>query len=262
MKNTLLYTQILPLLFLLACGGETKKGKEDVKKENTGSESENVSTYVMPQLNNQNVKDELLAYGKENKESSLIISTSLGDIKVKLYDDVPMHRSNFVYLSKRKFFDGTLFYRIVPKFMIQAGSFNFPQKEPARKKIGEYKIPPEIMISKYIHKKGALAMAKKQGENVSDGSAPYDFFIVVGEKLTPGQVKAYAAQNKISYTPEQIQLYGTLGGVPGLDGLHTVFGEVVEGMEVVDKIAALKTRKEDGWPIEGGTNLRIKVLDE
>ena len=259
----MIYRQILLGLFLTgvlgACGSKEQAQSETSTQTDSPTEEIKLS-YKMPKLTPGNVRESLEAYGKDNPENQVLIKTDLGDIKIKLYEETPYHRANFIYLVKKGFFNGTVFYRIIKNFMIQGGAGDFPQREEVKKKLGTYRVPSEYVTEKYFHKKGALSAAKKPGDAPEIGSTPYDFFIVQGEKYTTGQLQALAQQRKMQFNTTQTQIYTGLGGVPSLDGQHTVFGEVLEGLDVVDKIAALKTR-DDGWPLDGLVKMTIAVTE-
>ncbi len=171
----------------------------------------------------------LLPYGKQYPASEVIVHTRLGDIRVKLYDDTPTHKANFLLLSRKGVFDETVFNRVVKGFAVQGGASDHRTIRLAR-----YRLPPE-MRPQHFHKRGALGMARyDDDENPGQLSSNTDFYFVQGQKMTPDQSQAMASRQ---LTPAQQRTYATLGGVPSLDGKYTVFGEVMEGLDVVDKIA-------------------------
>lgn len=190
-----------------------------------------------------------------SKETFVKIETSSGDMLIKLYDETPQHRDNFLKLVKEGFYNELLFHRVIPNFMIQGGD---PESKgaPSNKSLGSggpgYTIPAEIN-SKFIHKKGSLAAAR-QGDQVNPEkrSSGSQFYIVQGQSVNAQMLESLAKRKNSEYTPEQIEEYKELGGTPHLDGEYTVFGEVVEGLDVIDKIAATKTDgrnrpQEDIW---------------
>lgn len=183
-----------------------------------------------PEITQENVKSELIRYGQENPENEVIIETKHGIMKLKLYDDTPLHRANFVKLIKEGFYDDAEFYRIIYSFVIQGGDLN--------KKLN-YRIPAELN-PKYFHKKGALAMARTDKDNPEMQSSPSDFYIIHGERYGEYDIDVAALQLGIELTPEQRQVYLTQGGYMELDQKYTVFGEVTEGFEVIDLIAKEK----------------------
>lgn len=235
-----------------------------------------------------------------NKQTICRIETSKGNITVKLYDETPQHRDNFVKLAKENFYDGTLFHRVIKNFMIQGGDPD-SKGAPAGKMLGMgdtgYTLPAEFVYPRYFHKKGVLSAARQGDEvNPERRSSGCQFYIVTGQVLTPAQIagmenqlnqmklktafdllarqhmkeiyklrknndmnglqqlqeqlvaeaQAQVANEPIfKFTPEQIEAYTTVGGTPHLDNQYTVFGEVVEGMEVIDAIQQVKTNRSD-----------------
>ena len=253
--------------------------------------------------------------GNMEKETVLKIETSMGDIKVKLYNETPKHRDNFIKLSKDGTYNGTLFHRVIKDFMVQAGD---PESKnaPKGKMLGSgdvgYTVPAEFVYPKYFHKKGALSAARQGDEvNPKKESSGCQFYIVTGKvfndstllnmeqqknqnKVTEAfnalaqkhmkeiykmrkandqdglyalqdtlfiQAEAEAAkQPDFHFTPEQIKAYTTVGGTPHLDGEYTVFGEVVEGMDIVDKIQQVKTDRSDR-PEEDVKIINVSVIE-
>jgi len=183
----------------------------------------------------ENLREVLTTYGKNNPENEVLIETSFGNIHLKLYEDTPLHRANFVKLIKDGYYDESDFYRIVYEFMIQGGDLT--------KKL-DYRIPAEFN-SKYIHKKGALSMARVDENNPEKESSSTEFFIVHGGRYTEEDVDFEARNLGLTLTPEQKQVYASQGGYMTLDRQYTVFGEVTEGLDVVDKIAHEKVYNED-----------------
>ena len=180
-----------------------------------------------------------------DKEHVVLISTSLGDMKVKLYDATPKHRDNFLKLAKENYYDSLLFHRVIPNFMIQGGdplSKNAAPGVPLGSGDIGYTIPAEFVDSLF-HKKGALCAART--ENPEKASSGCQFYIVQGQVLTNEQISMMEQQRGIVLSDKQKQLYTTVGGSPWLDKGYTVFGEVVEGLDVIDKIAAVKTAPGD-----------------
>ena len=253
--------------------------------------------------------------GNREKETVLKIETSMGDIKVKLYNETPKHRDNFIKLAKDGTYNGTLFHRVIKDFMVQAGD---PESKnaPKGKMLGSgdvgYTVPAEFVYPKYFHKKGALSAARQGDEvNPKKESSGCQFYIVTGKvfndstllnmeqqknqnKVTEAfnalaqkhmkeiykmrkandqdglyalqdtlfiQAEAEAAkQPDFHFTPEQIKAYTTVGGTPHLDGEYTVFGEVVEGMDIVDKIQQVKTDRSDR-PEEDVKIINVSVIE-
>ncbi|MEO8471609.1 MAG: peptidylprolyl isomerase [Chryseolinea sp.] len=186
-------------------------------------------------ITKENLKDVLTAYGKANPEDEVLIETSYGKIRLKLYPETPMHRANFVRLIKEGYYDDADFYRIVYEFMIQGGDL--------MKKL-DYRIPSEFN-AKYIHKKGALSMARVDENNPDKESSAAEFFIVHGHSYTGEDVDFETHNLGLYLTPEQKNTYTSIGGYITLDNQYTTFGEVIEGLDVVDKIATAKVFNED-----------------
>lgn len=182
-------------------------------------------------ITQENIREVLTQYGKENPENEVLIETKYGNIRLKLFEDTPLHRANFVKLIKEGFYDDDAnFYRIVFEFMIQGGDL---------KQNLMYRIPAEFH-AKYFHRKGALSMARVSENNPEMQSSASDFFIIHGGRYTNEDVEIDSKNLGLSLTPEQKQAYITEGGYMELDQKYTVFGEVTEGLEVVDKIASEK----------------------
>ena len=246
--------------------------------------------------------------------AKVLIKTSLGDITVRLYDETPLHRDNFLKLAKEGYYDGTLFHRVIKNFMVQGGDPDSRGASPtAHLGAGgpDYTIPAEFNKD-LIHKKGALAAARQGDEvNPEKRSSGSQFYIVTGEIYSAGkltqlerqmaqqqlqnifnglvvenrnciielrknrdnaglmalqeelQQKTYAMakeQGEPKYSPVQREVYTTVGGTPFLDQNYTVFGEVEEGLDVVDKIQLVKTQPGDR-PVEDIT-MQVSILEE
>jgi cyclophilin family peptidyl-prolyl cis-trans isomerase len=189
------------------------------------------------------------------------IKTDLGTMVVKLYDSTPLHRDNFIKLVKQKFYDSLLFHRVIEGFMIQGGD---PQSKYAdtAAMLGNGEAPgdmiPAEFNTKFYHKKGALAMART--DNPEKASSNCQFYIVQGEQIANeklNQIQCQLNQNNpgFYFTDAQRQTYNTIGGAPFLDQNYTVFGEVVKGLDVIDKIAAAQKDQNDR-PLQ---NIRMKM---
>lgn len=247
----------------------------------------------------------------------ILIETNYGNMKIKLYNETPLHRDNFIKLIKKHYFDNLLFHRVIKGFMIQGGDPD-SRNSPKGKLLGNggpgYTIPAEFN-PKLFHKKGVIAAAR-EGDNVNPEkrSSGSQFYIVEGQVFTNDQLnmmekrlnerrqheflakyinkkenqalrnkldslqrnkqnekiqillqkienKTQAEFNKkykLTFTPEQRKAYTTIGGTPHLDGSYTVFGEVIDGIDVIDKIAAVKTDKHDR-PLKDVV-MKIKII--
>lgn len=234
---------------------------------------------------------------EQGKETIVDLETTMGPIKIKLYDDTPQHRDNFVKLVKEGFYDGVLFHRVINDFMVQTGDPDSKEAQPGQMLGGGdpgYTLPAEIIYPKHYHKYGALAAART-GDNVNPErrSSSSQFYIVTGRKASQMELDRMAEravvgerqelfrklfeQNKDSIKAmgdrgdreammelrqqmidsveksvparplpqEMAQDYRTLGGTPHLDNQYTVFGEVVSGMETVEKIQKVETDGND-----------------
>ena len=168
-------------------------------------------------------------YGNQNSETKVIIKTKYGDIRIKLYEDVPIHRANFIFLTKIKYFNSTVIYRVAKNFVIQGGNSDNFYTQIQRKKYGNYLMKPEFNSNRK-HKYGTLAAAREWENNPEKLSSPFEFYIV---------------QKK--------------SGAHHLDGEHTVFGEVISGFETMEKISKVKVGI-DEWPIED-IKMTIEILD-
>ena len=190
----------------------------------------------------------------QNKAETLVlIKTSEGAITVKLYNDTPLHRDNFIKLIKQGWYNGSPFHRVINNFMIQGGGNKDGKQDPG------YTIPAEIKAN-HIHKKGALAAARKGDQvNPNKESSGSQFYIVQGQKYDANTLNMMSARSKTAYTEEQKKTYNTVGGTPHLDNAYTVFGEVIDGFDVIDRIATTKTGAGD-VPVQPIT-MTIEILE-
>ena len=193
-----------------------------------------------------------------NKDHFVKIETDSGNIIVQLYNKTPLHRDNFIKLAKEKYFDGILFHRVIQHFMIQGGDPD-SKGAPAGKMLGEgglkYTVPAEF-DSTLFHKKGALAAAREGDDvNPKKESSSTQFYIVQGKVFTDAQLDLVEKRIGRKIPGYQREIYKTIGGAPHLDGSYTVFGEVVSGMDVVDKIAAMPVDK-NNRPL---TDIKMKI---
>lgn len=194
------------------------------------------------------------------KETLVEIYTNYGKIVLKLYNDTPLHRDNFIKLAMDGTYDGLLFHRVIEHFMIQGGDPNSKDAKPG-KMLGDgtlgYNIPAEFRPNLF-HKRGALCAAREGDQvNPKKESSASQFYIVQGRVWSDFDLDRMALQMNKTFSAEQRKAYTTVGGTPHLDGEYTVFGEVVEGMDVVDKIAAAKRDRYDR-PLE---DIRIEKTE-
>lgn len=188
------------------------------------------------------------------------IETEFGLIRVKLFNSTPQHRDNFIKLAKEGYYDGLLFHRVMDNFMIQGGDPD-SRNAVAGQQLGQggpgYTIPAEFGER---HFRGALAAARKgDAVNPQKASSGSQFYIVEGQSWTPEQLDQLAAQKEIQYTPEDRERYLRDGGTPFLDNDYTVFGEVLSGMEVVDRITQLGTDRA-ARPLQD-VRMQVRIVD-
>ena len=181
-------------------------------------------------LTDENVINFLFEYEKNNKENKVRIHTNFGNIDILLFSNTPYHRSNFIYLTKQNYFDGTQFYRVVNNFVIQAGNSDNRKISSKRQRIGKYLLPNDFNKG-HTHKRGMVSMPSSSIDNPYKMASPYEFFIV---------------QKK--------------DGAHHLDGNYTIFGTVINGMEVVDIIANLPTDERD-WPLNNVYINKIEIVN-
>ena len=173
------------------------------------------------------------------KETVVVIKTNMGTIKAKVYNDTPLHRDNFIKLVNEGWYNGSPFHRVIKDFMIQGGQNANGQLDPG------YTIPAEFKDN-HFHKKGALAAARQPDQvNPKKASSGSQFYIVQGKVYDERTIDMFEARMGKVFSARQRQAYQTVGGTPHLDGDYTVFGEVIEGLDVVDKIAAVETGRMD-----------------
>ncbi len=185
-------------------------------------------------------------------ETVVVIHTKFGDMMAVLYNDTPAYRDNFIKLVKEGWYNGSTFHRVIQNFMVQGGANKDGRTDPG------YTLPAEIRPN-HFHKKGALAAAR-MGDNVNPEkrSSGSQFYIVQGQVVDSTYLNAVSASTGHVFTKEEREVYETLGGTPHLDGGYTVFGELVSGFDVLNKIASVKTGPHDK-PLEPVT-MTIDIL--
>ena len=185
---------------------------------------------------------------KKDRKKDVLLQTNYGDMVVHLSDSTPLHRDNFLKLVKQKYYDSVLFHRVINNFMIQAGDPN-SKNSPAGQPLGDggpgYTVPAEFRPALF-HKKGVIAAAR-EGDNVNPekASSGSQFYIVQGKKFSDAGLDSLETfrLNGRRIPADQREIYKTIGGTPHLDQAYTVFGEVIKGLDVVDKIAIVPTSK-------------------
>lgn len=197
----------------------------------------------------------------KNKEYCVLIETDYGNMIVKLYNETPNHRDNFLKLVNDGVYDSLLFHRVINHFMIQGGDPNSRNAKPGQM-LGDgtlgYNIPAEFDTN-LIHKKGALAAAREGDEvNPTKASSASQFYLVQGQVWNEKMINMMQKRMGRKFSDKQIEAYSTVGGTPHLDGEYTVFGEVIDGIEVIDKIAAVPCDRMDR-PIKD-VRMKMKVL--
>lgn len=231
MKKSVFFLLLCAAILGVGCSSSNASKSRSAADEANANASDEQTETVQETTTERNM-DEL---------TKVVFKTSMGNITIALYDNTPLHKENFLKLVKDNYYDGVLFHRIIQGFMIQTGDPD-SKGAPAGKMLGnggpDYTIPAEFRKENY-HKRGAVAAAR-QGDQVNPtkASSGSQFYIVDGKTFTKDQLNQITMAYGTSFTDEQTQIYTTVGGAPFLDMQYTVFGEVVEGMDVVDMIAA------------------------
>ena len=200
--------------------------KTDDKPKVTPNEVER----EFPKLNSKNAMEFFLQYEKENKENKVRITTDIGEIDILLFDKTKFHRANFIFLTKQNYFDNTQFYRVIDNFIVQAGNSDTRATSRKRTNIGRYLLPTDTKRG-YTHDRGVISMPSSEIDNPHKLASPFEFFIV---------------QQR--------------GGAKFLDGDYTIFGRVIRGMDVVDKIAAVDTDEAD-WPLQNIYIRKVEIIE-
>ncbi len=185
----------------------------------------------------------------------VLLETDSGNIRVQLYNETPKHRDNFLKLTREGKYDGVLFHRVIKRFMVQSGDMGSKTAKSGQQ-LGDtpetYSIPAEIVYPKFLHKRGALAAAREPDDvNPEHASSASQFYIVWGIRYSDkqldwaqGRLDEYT-KGTVKMSPEVRELYKTVGGTPHLDATYTVFGEVVEGLGIVEKIQSAACDEND-----------------
>ena len=187
------------------------------------------------------------------ERAEVLLETTEGNIRIALYNETPLHRDNFLKLVKMHVYDSLLFHRVIKDFMIQGGDLNSKYAKPGQP-LGtgelDYTIEPEFRLPQLFHRRGVVAAAREPDEvNPEMRSGACQFYIVWGRQLNDvaiGRIQQRLdtlTKGQVQLTPEMIEVYKTQGGTPHLDGQYTVFGEVLQGLDVVDKIQQSATDK-------------------
>ena len=228
MKSVQLLVSISIIFIMISCKEEkTKTVLQPIKKVEITPIKKVEKSW--DSLKRHNVEAFFTEYEKTNKETIVLIKTTYGNIKLRLYNDTPIHRANFIFLTKIGYFDSTVFYRVAKDFVIQGGNSDEYDTMKQRHKYGNYLIKPEFRSNRK-HKYGALAAARHWENNPNKLSSPFEFYMVQSHN-----------------------------GAHHLNNEHTVFGEVISGFSTMDKIAKVKTDIKE-WP-EVDIKMTIEVIE-
>lgn len=252
------FTYNLFIFFIISsCGpepGEERQQTDPDKRTKPPTEKPAPEEKESIALTTETAGEFLSEYARNNSEDEAVIKTPLGDIRIRLYKNTSLHRANFIYLTRNEYYDDTWFYRVSKDHVIQAGNTDLQETVRKRMELGDYRVPSEIDAGNY-HKRGAVAAVRSYFQNPEKDSDPYEFYIVIGKSYSRNQLERLAEKQDMSFSEEQLQFYTNNPGAPHLDGQHTVFGEVIEGMDVVRKINEVEV-DEGEWPI---VNIPIDV---
>ena len=217
-------------ILFFSCDKNDKKPKKNIELSKKSKLITKIKKEEKFKLSDENVMEFFLEYDKHNKENLVRIVTDYGNIEIQLFDNTKFHRSNFIYLTKKNYFEDTQFYRVINNFVIQAGNSDNKKISQKRKKIGRYLLPNDLEKG-YSHERGMVSMPSSLVDNPYKMASPFEFFIV---------------QSK--------------NGAHHLDGDYTVFGKVISGMNTVDKIAATPTDNLD-WPLQNIYIKRVEIIE-
>ena len=234
MRNLLLFLGFIFLMLSIGCESDKKENQSNKPSskritKDSGDQENLEESKPKDSINKKNAVAFLNIYGKQNKESKLLLKTRLGNLTIQLYDDTPLHRASFIFLTKMGYFNTTCFYRVVPDFIIQGGESERLDTQRYKARYRRYKIPPEFRDNRK-HNYGAVALARDWKNNPNKNSTAFEFYIVQSRQ-----------------------------GAHHLDGEHTVFGEVISGFETIDKIVNLEAGS-DEWPLDD-VFMNIEVID-
>ena len=246
----LLSSLISITLFITSCSDSTPPQKQAAKaaKNQVSNVKKKVKKRKYPLLKQANIESFLKSYGAKNPETIVELTTPYGPIRMRLYEDTPLHRANFIMLTKRNYFDFAEIYRVAPNFVVQGGDSDETEIRKIKRDIGVYRIPNEIKPDRY-HKRGAVAMTKEIENNPEKKSSCFEFYIVVGKTYSDYELDEIQKMYNTSFSPAQREMYKTNGGLAHLDQEHTVFGEVISGMAVADSLSLLPSDSRE-WPLE------------
>jgi len=207
----------------------------------------------------------------QTSTTEVLFETTEGNIRIALYDETPLHRDNFLKLTRMHVYDSLLFHRVIKNFMIQSGDTNSKNAKPGQR-LGtgdfDYTQEPEFRLPQIIHRRGCVAMAREpDAVNPEMRSSACQFYIVWGKRFSSAEIEKAQERldtmthGRVKLTPEMIKVYKSVGGTPHLDGQYTVFGEVTEGLDVVERIQKAETDEFDR-PFEDIRILRATVTKD
>ena len=207
----------------------------------------------------------------QTSTTEVLLETTEGNIRIALYDETPQHRDNFLKLTKMHVYDSLLFHRVIKNFMIQSGDINSKHARPGQQ-LGtgdfDYTQEPEFRLPQILHRRGCVAMAREpDAVNPEMRSSACQFYIVWGKRFSSTEIEKAQERldtmthGRVKLTPEMIKVYKSVGGTPHLDGQYTVFGEVTEGLDVVERIQKAETDDFDR-PFEDIRILRATVTKD
>lgn len=266
MKIISISTVIIFSLLFSACSSEPKGNDEQVQKGSDQKGKKLKETKGRKEIKQQNSPEPLttetaeaflLDYVEGDSRNTVRISTKFGDIDILLYEQTPVHRANFLYLTDLNYFDDTEFYRVAPGFVCQAGNSDDYDLQQLRADIGKYTLKPEPNDSLF-NRYGSVAMARQYKGNPKKRSSCYEFFINLGRQQSSAAFKQVEEEYDVSLDTHQRRVYATEGGNPHLDNDHTVFGKVIDGMEVVEEMNQVEVDNRE-WPKET-IPIQVQVL--
>jgi len=207
----------------------------------------------------------------QTSTTEVLFETTEGNIRIALYDETPLHRDNFLKLTRMHVYDSLLFHRVIKNFMIQSGDTNSKNAKPGQR-LGtgdfDYTQEPEFRLPQIIHRRGCVAMAREpDAVNPDMRSSACQFYIVWGKRFSSEEIEKAQERldtmthGRVKLTQEMIKVYKSVGGTPHLDGQYTVFGEVTEGLDVVERIQKAETDEFDR-PFEDIRILRATVTKD
>ena len=204
----------------------------------------------------------------QTSTAEVLLETTAGNIRIALFDETPLHRDNFLKNVQEHVYDSLLFHRVIKDFMIQSGDLHSKHAKPGQR-LGSgdynYTVEAEFRLPKIFHRRGMVAMAR-EGDRVNpeQRSSACQFYIVWGRVYNDARLMKIqerldtTTHGRVQLTPEMLEVYKSVGGIPHLDGQYTVFGEVVEGLDVVDRIQQSATDSNDR-PVEDIRILRATI---